>query len=68
MTVSYISEALKMRDEIPDEIVIQIRAHQVRARYEENTRSTHAHTRQMIDLLRLVPTASELPCILVELQ
>jgi hypothetical protein len=37
-----ISKALEMRDEVSDEIVIQIRAHQVRARCKQNTRSTHA--------------------------
>jgi hypothetical protein len=30
--ISYISKTFEMRDEVPNEIVIQIRAHQVRAR------------------------------------
>ena len=59
-----------MRDEVPNEIVIQIRAHQVRARYtEQNTRSMHGHALYPGDLLRLpVPTASEVPCILDDVQ
>ena len=58
-----------MDDEVSDEIVIQIRTHQVRACYGEKHAPQRIPATHIGDLLRPpVPTTAELPCIFDEVQ